>query len=128
MPWGLHLTVARLIYVPFTVSTTLCENKSKFLLKLHRHKAKLDTSPRAAARIISKLVITIMDNLMFDYDHPTLRVLFVSTIIILGLLIINDLIPWGPLGRRTRHRESNLVLIILAILALAVEWTVYMFL
>lgn len=69
-----------------------------------------------------------MDNLLFDYDHPTLRVLFVSTIIILGLLIINDLIPWGPLGRRTRRRESNLVLIILAILALAVEWTVYMFL
>ena len=68
-----------------------------------------------------------MENLLFDYDHPTLRVAFVSTIIILGLLIINDLIPWGPL-RHTRRRESNGVLIVLAILALAVEWAVYMFL
>lgn len=71
---------------------------------------------------------TIMNNLFFDYDHPTLRVAFVSTVIILGLLIINDLIPWGAFGRRTRRRESNLVLIILAILALAIEWAVYMFL
>ena len=57
-----------------------------------------------------------MNNLLFDYDHPTLRVAFVSTVIVLGLLIINDLIPWGAFGRRTRRRESNVVLIILAIL------------
>lgn len=69
-----------------------------------------------------------MENVLFDYDHPTLRVVFVSTVIILGLLILNDLIPWGPLGVRTRRREGNEVLIILAILALAVEWAVYMFL
>jgi len=68
-----------------------------------------------------------MNNLLFDYDHPTLRVAFVSTVIVLGLLIINDLIPWGAFGRRTRRRESNVVLI-LAILALAIEWAVYMFL
>lgn len=69
-----------------------------------------------------------MKNIFFDYDHPTLRVAFVSTVIILGLLILNDLIPWVPLGVRTRRRGGNEVLIVLAILALVVEWAVFMFL
>ena len=103
---------------------------------LECHKAENWRSPAlltATERIIERkdgfqAKRTIMINLFFDYDHPTLRVVFVSTVIILGLLIINDLIPGGAFGRRTRRSESNLVLIVLAILVLAIEWAVYMFL
>lgn len=67
-------------------------------------------------------------DLLYDKHHPTFRIFVVSTIIILGILIINDCVPWGALGYRTRRRENNLLFIILAIFALALEWFIYMFL
>lgn len=117
---------------PLKIRLTFCK-EAAFCLAYYRAKLEIYSGEGFRKNNLRELQLqalgTAMNNLLFDYDHPTLRVFFVSTIIILGLLIINDLIPWGALGRRTRRRgESNLVLIILAILALAVEWAVYMFL
>jgi hypothetical protein len=60
-----------------------------------------------------------------DDNHPMLRLFVISTILILGVLIINDLFPWAAFGIRTRRRENNVVLITLAIIALFIEWIVY---
>lgn len=61
-----------------------------------------------------------------DDNHPFLRVLVISTILVLGLLIMIDLFPWTAFGFRTRRKkDNNIVLISLAIIALFVEWIVY---
>lgn len=64
-------------------------------------------------------------NIFEDENHPMLRLVVISTILILGVLIINDLFPWGAFGIRTRRKDSNIVLITLAIIALFVEWIIY---
>lgn len=69
-----------------------------------------------------------MENLLSEYFESSLRVAFASSIIILGLLILNDLIRWGPFGVPTRRKDGEDVLIILASFALGFELVVYMML